>query len=110
IQESSVPVIKSLWKVGTPLAATLPGKLFYQFNKYITDSLILVSTKQDNEFTPRLASTSSPFSLKVDFRLLPSSWDQLFAPLRRKSVPITVETVVVNPNRLDLSGQIQYDP
>lgn len=110
IQESSVPVIESLWKGGTPLAAALPGKLFYQFNKYITDSLILLSTKQDKEFTPTFASTSSPFSLKVDFRHLPSSWDQLFAPLRRKSFQITLETVVVNPNRLDLSGQIQYDP
>src|SRR5690606_12065089 len=43
IQESSVLVIVGVWKGGMPLAAALPGALYYQFNKYITDSLIRLS-------------------------------------------------------------------
>ncbi|MBD1434395.1 hypothetical protein H8B06_16300 [Sphingobacterium sp. DN00404] len=108
IQEIPVPVIENVWKGDAQLAAALPEKLFYRFYHNIRDSLIILSTKKDTQFTPLFVDTSSPFQLKVDFRHLPSSWNNMLRPLQEQAFQIAVETSIVDKNTLGISGSIRY--
>jgi hypothetical protein len=108
IQEISVPVIENAWKGNAQLATALPEKLFYRFYKNVTDSLMVLSTKEDTQFTPLFVTASSPFQLKVDFRYLPLSWNNMLRPLHEQAFQITVETSIVDRNTLGIRGNIRY--
>lgn len=109
IQEISVPIIESAWKGNAQLVTALPEKLFYRFYKHVTDSLVLLSTKEDVEFTPLFITASGPFQLQVDFRNLPLSWNNMLRPLQEKAFQIAIETSVVDKNTLGISGSIGYE-
>src|SRR5690606_6431867 len=108
IQEIHVPVIENVWKGDTQLAAALPEKLLYRFYKDVQDSLIILSTKKDPEFTPLFVSAASPFHLTVDFRNLPSSWNNMLHPLQEQAFQIAVETSIIEKKTLGITGSIRY--
>lgn len=108
IQEIHVPVIENVWKGDTQLAAALPEKLLYRFYKDVQDSLIILSTKKDPEFTPVFVSAASPFHLTVDFRNLPSSWNNMLHPLQEQAFQIAVETSIIEKKTLGITGSIRY--
>ncbi|TYR33354.1 hypothetical protein FXV77_18030 [Sphingobacterium phlebotomi] len=110
IQETRVPVMENVWKGNDQLAALLPNKLFYNFNKTLTDSLILLSTNEQVEFSPNFVTASSPFHFLVDFSNIPNAWNgPIFRSLQRRDVKVNVTTSVSDRHTLGIEGNISYN-
>lgn len=110
IQEVTVPNIESVWKGNEQLAGALPEKLFYRFYKQVADSLVLLSTKEDNSFSPAFVVAKSPFQIAVDFKNLPASWaDSMLRSLQQRALQIDIETSALNQRMLGITGNIRYE-
>lgn len=110
IQEVTVPNVESVWKGNEQLAGALPEKLFYRFYKQAADSLVLLSTKEDNGFSPEFVAAKSPFQIAVDFKNLPASWaDGMLRSLQQRALKIDIETSALNQHMLGITGSIRYE-
>lgn len=109
IQETSVPVIESVWKGNVPLASLLPDKVFYKLNKTHTDTVILLSTDKRGEFPPTFVATAIPFHIQVDFSNTPDSWNgQILTWLHQRAVKVNIETSLKDNKTLKINGDIYY--
>lgn len=109
MQEIKVPVIESAWKGSEQLAAALPEKLFYRLHRYASDSLVILSTKEDAEFSTTFRPSSSPFQLAVDFRNIPVSWtNDILRSLRQQALQIDIESSALSQRTLGITGRIRY--
>lgn len=110
IQETNVPVIESAWKGNEKLTTVLPEKLFYRLNKQASDSLVILSTKEDTGFSPMFITASNPFRLVVDFRNVPAFWTKgILQSLQQKALQIDIGMSAINQRTLDITGGIQYE-
>lgn len=109
IQETPVPIVRSVWKGDEQLLRILPDKMFYRFNKTRTDSLLLLSTEENGEFAPGFVATDIPFHIQLDFSQIPSFWlTEQFRSFQEREIKVDIGTSVLNSNTLGIKGEIRY--
>lgn len=111
IQEIHVPMMESVWKGNQQLATLLPDKLYYTWNKTVTDSVVLLSTATPIEFQPIFSPTSSPFRLSIDCNHMPNSWSgTLSRSLKQRNMNLDIVTAMLDHHTLEITGRVNFIP
>nr|WP_315394532.1 hypothetical protein [uncultured Sphingobacterium sp.] len=109
VTEIAVPYIVHTWKYNEPLAASLPGKMFYQFHKAHIDSYLLNTTSERSPDRIQNERTQHPFYFFIDFNAWPEKWTIYpFSKLKQSKVSATMTTTLMDKNKLAIKGEITY--
>jgi hypothetical protein len=109
VTEIAVPYIIHTWKYNEPLAASLPGKMFYQFHKAHIDSYLLNTTSELAPDRIQNQKTQHPFYCFIDFKAWPEKWAIYpFNKLKESKVRVIMTTTLLDKNQLAIKGEITY--